>query len=232
MLSARPLQRALLFTLFAHGLAMVGMALLLLPGMPGGPHTAVADRAAYVAGHPWLWRAGWFGWQVTAASDLLLAIALVATAWIPKVPAVLTLILTLATLIPDQYGQAVWTWHGTAVAADPAVYGPLETHLMRLIAGVGSIGYLSAALCWTWCFAAAGTWSRRLTWLSIATWGLFAVATVGLFLHHAPTWVAVLTSAGNAAAFVLLIVWLIAVLLQVRRRTATGVAAEPVTGGG
>jgi hypothetical protein len=35
--ASRPLERALLFTLLAQGLATVGMALLLLPG---GPHAA------------------------------------------------------------------------------------------------------------------------------------------------------------------------------------------------
>ncbi len=217
--AARTLERALIFTLIAHGLAMVGMALLLLPGMPGGPHAAVAARAAYVAAHPWLWRAGWFGWQLTAASDLLLAIALLVTTWVPKVPATLTLLVTLATLVPDQYGQATWTWVGTRLAAHPAKYAPFESHVMQLIAGWGTVGYLAAALGWTWCFAAAGTWSRRLTWLSIATWGLFAIATVGLFSPSPPTWLPIVTSAGNAVAFVLLMVWLISVLVQVRRRT-------------
>jgi hypothetical protein len=37
--ASRPLERALLFTLLAQGLATVGMALLLLPG---GPHAALA----------------------------------------------------------------------------------------------------------------------------------------------------------------------------------------------
>jgi hypothetical protein len=215
--AARPLERALLFTLFAHGLAMVGMAMLLLPGMPGGPHAAVADRAAYVVAHPWVWRAGWFGWQLTAASDLLLAVGLLVTPWIPRAPAVLTLVVTLATLVPDQYGQAMWTWPGVHLAADPVAYGPFESREMRLIAGWGTVGYLTAALGWTWCFAAAGTWSRRLTRLSVATWGLFAAATVGLFLPFKPTWLAVVTSGGNAVAFVLLMVWLVAVFNEVRR---------------
>jgi hypothetical protein len=107
MSTARPLARALVFTLVAHGLAWVGMVALLLPGMPGGPRAAVADRAAYVAAHPWAWRTGWLGWQVTAAANLLLAAALVRTRWIPRAPAVLALLLTLATLVPDQYGQAM-----------------------------------------------------------------------------------------------------------------------------
>ncbi len=216
------LERAVLFTLVAHAAAMVGMAALLLPGMPGGSHAAVADRAAYVAAHPWAWRAGWFGWQVTAVSDLLFAIALMATPWVPRGPAVLTLAVTVAALLPDQYGQARWTWPAVRVAVDRAAYARLEQHLMRLIAGWGTVGYIAAALGWTWCLAAAGAWSRRLTILSVATWGLFALGTVGLFLPGRSAAVAVVTSAGNAVAFVLLLAWLVGVFLRVRHRGSEG----------
>ncbi len=215
----RLLERALLFTLIAHGVAMLGMAALLLPGMPGGTHAAVADRAAYVVGHPWAWRVGWLGWQVTAASDLLLAVALVVTPWVPRTPAVLTLLVTIAALIPDQYGQAMWTGPGVRLTADPAAYAAFEPHVMRLVAGWASVGYIAAALGWTWCFAAAGTWSGRLTVLSIATWTGFAVPTAGLFLPRRPAWFGVVTSAGNAIAFVLLMLWFADVYLHVRRRS-------------
>src|SRR5688572_26868813 len=73
------LERALLFALFAHALAMLSMALLLLPGMPGGGTASDADRVAYIANRPWLWRLGWFPWQLTALSDVLLGLALVYT---------------------------------------------------------------------------------------------------------------------------------------------------------
>ena len=212
------LGRALILTLVAHGGAMLAMAGLLLPGMPGGPHAAAGGRAAYVVAHPWLWRAGWAAWQVTAASDLLLAVALVLTPWAPRTPAVLTLVLTLCALVPDQYGQARWTWAGVRLAADPAAYAGFERHTFILVAGWGAAGYVLAALGWTWCFAAAGVWSRGLTILSAVTWTLFAAATVVVFLPRPPAWAAAATSAGNAVAFVLLMVWLAAVTLRVRRR--------------
>ena len=63
---------ALGFTFLCHGAAMLGMVLFLLPGMPGGGVEDVAARAAYIAEHPWRWRLGWLGWQLTALSDLLL----------------------------------------------------------------------------------------------------------------------------------------------------------------
>src|SRR5947209_9582327 len=85
------LERTLLFSFVIHGVAMLSMVLLLLAGMPGGPHNGAA-RIAYIASYPWLWRLGRFTWQLTAFSDLLIAFALLRTKWIPRVPAVLTLI--------------------------------------------------------------------------------------------------------------------------------------------
>lgn len=69
--NARPLERALLFSLVIHALAMLSMALLLMDGIPGA-EPDLAARMAYVAGHPWLWRLGWLPWQLTALSGLLL----------------------------------------------------------------------------------------------------------------------------------------------------------------
>lgn len=145
------LEGALLFTIIAHAAAMVSMALL-LPGMPGGATTSVAMRANYVAHHPWLWRLGWFPWQLTALSDLLLALALVRTRWIPKLPALLALIATIAAIVPDQTGQFLWTWVGTSVAqravriGDYGNYKEFESHIFRLIAGGGPTGYIAGAL--------------------------------------------------------------------------------------
>src|SRR5207237_5150791 len=103
--AAKFLERALLFTIVIHAVAMVWMVLFLLPGMPGGPNAdspgdfqinsalpslddptfvkaGLRDRVAYIAEHPWRWRIGWIPWQLTALSDLLLAVALVRPRWI------------------------------------------------------------------------------------------------------------------------------------------------------
>src|SRR4051812_27382082 len=124
--AALPLERALLFTFVAHAAGMIAMAAFLLPGMPGGPSVDVAVRAAYVASHPWLWRLGWLGWQVTALSDLLLAIALLVTPWVRKHAALATLALTIAALAPDQFGQFRWTWAGVALAGDAIRSGSFD----------------------------------------------------------------------------------------------------------
>jgi hypothetical protein len=222
-----PLERALLFTFVAHGVGMLGMVLLQLPGMPGGPQPQLAARAAYVATHPWLWRVGWLGWQVTALSDLLLAIALVITPWIRKPPALLTLAFTLFAVVPDQYGQFRWTWYGVRLAQSAVesgkyeLYEQFETHIFRLIAAYGTVGYLLAAIGWTWAFGTAGVWSRRLTWLSVFTWGVFALATAALFgqMLHPSQALVVCVSVGNGIAFVLLMLWLASVTERVLRRS-------------
>ena len=43
-------------------------------------------------------------------------------------------------------------------AADFTNYLAFESRTFRWIAGYGTVGYLLAALAWTWCFAAAGVW--------------------------------------------------------------------------
>jgi hypothetical protein len=219
---ARFLVAALAFTFLCHGAAMLGMVVLLLPGMPGGGVAEVAARAAYVAAHPWRWRLGWLGWQLTALSDVLLGVALVKTRWIPRVPALLTLLATLAAVVPDQVGQALWITIGVDLAREAvrsgssAAYLRFESGIFPIIAGWGATLYTLGALGWTWCFAAAGVWSRALTWLSVAVWGIFAIVSPALLL---PEWMrapAGLVSAANAVGFVLMQAWFALVALRVR----------------
>ncbi|MFM9997174.1 MAG: DUF2071 domain-containing protein [Phycisphaerales bacterium] len=187
----------------------------------------VATRAAHLAEHPWLWRLGWVPWQITAASDLLLSVALLRTRWIPRFPALVAVVATLAAIVPDQTGQWSWTWRGVSLA-DAAVtsgdidsYALYEAAIFRRIAGWAAIGYLMGALGWTWAFSAAGTWSGRLTGLSIAVWTLFALATSTVFLPdhlRALPGMSRAVSVGNAFAFLLLMWWLIEVSEGVFRR--------------
>jgi len=211
--AARLLEFALLFTIAMHAFAMGTMAVCLLPGMPGGP-VAGAERAAYVAAHPWTWRVGWLGWQLTAISDLLLGIALVRTRWIPRWPAWCSLLATIAALHPDQVSQFRWVTEGVTLAQTavregrPDVYLAFEAVAFHRIAAIATIGYLLGALGWTWSFAAAGTWNRRLTRWSIAAWTVFALATAVLFLPESARPPPAVVSVGNALGFVLLMIWL------------------------
>src|SRR5258708_23928135 len=98
LLASRFLEQALLLAIVCHAAAMLSMAILLLPGMPGGSNV-LTDRVAYIAANPWLWRLGWLPWQLTALSDLLLSVALLRTTWLPRFPAILALLTTLAAIM-------------------------------------------------------------------------------------------------------------------------------------
>jgi Uncharacterized conserved protein (COG2071) len=216
--AARLLEAALVFNFVIHAVAMVSMAMLLLPGMPGGGADDMT-RVKYVAEHSFAWRLGWFPWQVTAVADVLLCVALLRTSWIPRRPAWITLFVTCAAVIPDQVGQFLWTTRGVSLAAisartgDLAPYGTFEAYVFFAVGIVACLGYLLGALGWTWCFMAAGTWSRRLTWMSAATWGMF-FAALGFYVLSAPGWV----SFANAVGFILLLAWFVAVTERVAAR--------------
>jgi hypothetical protein len=231
--SSQFLEAALLFALVAHIVAM-GSMLLLLPGLPGGLNLDVAKRAADIAAHPWIWRIGWFPWQVTALSDLLLGLALVCTAWVRKGPAIFAILVTLAAMVPDQTGQISWTWIGPSVAAravttsDYAAYTQFESQAFLHIAGWATIGYIAGALGWTWCFVAAHIWSKRLTLISWVMWPIFITATSAVFLpeHFSRTrWIGAAVGIGNAVGFALLLLWLAEIAEIVLRRSRPDAAS-------
>lgn len=223
--AARLLELSLLFTFVIHAVAMVSMASLLLPGMPGGGTSSDAERVEYIAAHAWLWRLGWFPWQLTALSDILLGVALLRTKWIPKLPAVVTIILTALAVVPDQTGQILWMTQGTLLAEEAARTGDITKYLsfegtiFQLTAAWGALFYTLGALGWTWCFVAAGVWNRALTWISTITWSIFAFVSVGPLLpmewRPAPS----IISTSNALGFLLLQVWFAAILESVLRRS-------------
>jgi hypothetical protein len=203
------LEWALLFNFIIHGVAMLGMVTLLIPTLPGGSATSDAARVAAIAAHPWLFRLGWLPWQLCALADLLLAIAMVRVRWLPRLPAVLVLLFTIAAVIPDQYAQAVWITRGVDLAqTDSEAYLALEREIFPLTAGLAALLYTVAALGWTWCFARGGVWSRALTFLSIPLWATMVVAVVGpllpLGVRPSPAFV----SAANGLGFMQLQVWL------------------------
>jgi hypothetical protein len=225
-LAARGLERALLFSFLTHGLAMLAMAGLLLPGIPGGPNELTA-RMAYIAEHPWLWRVGWLPWQLTALSDLLLAVALLMTRWTRSLPALLALLVTLAALVPDQTGEVLWITRGVALAqaGHVAAYGAFEARTFVWVATGGGVGYTLAAIGWSWALARAGAWRRWLTWYSVIIWALFLA--LGIAPALPATWrpAPLVVAAGNAVGFVLLLVWVWAVGEMVMRRARPDVSS-------
>ncbi len=223
---ARHLERALLLTFVIHAAAMVGMLACLMPGVPGGLPHGVAERAAYVAGHPWLWRAGWLGWQVTAASDLYLSVALVFTPWVPRRAAWFGLAVTLLALVPDQTGQFLWSFTGPARAAaaiasgELAAYEAWEGRIFQAVGGWGAGLYLLASVGWARALHGAGLWTRALTGLSLAAGTLFLVAVVLLCLPTSMWSMPLLMTVGgfNGLAFIALLAWFAEATERVMRR--------------
>jgi hypothetical protein len=225
--SARLLERALLFSFVIHGVAMGSMALLLLPGMPGGGTADDLARIRHVASHPWLWRLGWFPWQLTALSDLLIGIGLLRASWIPKGPAILTMLVTVAAVLPDQAGQICWMTRGLELArsGDPASYLAYEARIFEWTAVWGGTLYTIGALGWTWCFVAGRTWNLWLTLISLALWPLFLYVNAGPLLPRGLRPSPLLVAAGNGAGFVLLELWLAIVAELVLRRSRPDAAS-------
>ncbi len=222
--AARFLEQVLLASFVVHLIALLTMAAFCLPGVPGGTGADGSARLAYVADHPVLWRIGWIPWHLSAAVDLFTAVALLSTRWVPKLPALLTLLVTLAAVGVEQSGEIPWTVQGPIRAAEardaghPTQYLKFENDCYQRAVVWGASLYMVMALGWTWCFAAARTWSRGLTWLSVLTWGVLAVGSVGLLLPAEWRPPPVVVGAANGVGFPLLLIWLIAVTERVLRR--------------
>lgn len=222
--AARFLEQVLLINLVVHVAALTGTAMLLLPGLPGGSSASVAGRVGYLAAHPWLWRLGWLPWQAAALLNVLTGMALWRTPWVPRLPAAAVLLFTLLAVAPDQAGQILWVTRGFYLASEAVRSGdfhsylPFEMQAYQAVVVWGGTLYLCMALCWSWCFAAAGTWKRSLTVLSILTWGLLAIGSAGLLLPGGCRPGNLLVGASNAAGLTLLLLWMALVIEQVLRR--------------
>jgi hypothetical protein len=214
------LERALLFSFCIHGIAMLTMVFFLLPGLPGGPNGNAA-RMTYVASAPWLWRLGWFPWQLTALSDLLISLALLRIR--RQFVALLSVLLVGVGIVPDQMGQVLWMTRGIVLAqhGNLALYSQFEATVFFWIGVCGGTCYTLTAIGWTWSFATQvkWQWTRGLTIYSAVLWSLFVFLSINPLLpsrlHLSPLWIA----AGNALGFVLLLTWFALVAEMVMRDT-------------
>ena len=213
----RAVENALLATLACHALAMVAMAAVLLPMMPGGSTHDDAARMAAIATHATAWRLGWLTWGITAVSDVALGVALVAWPRVPRARAWTAMGLVGAAVVPDQLAQFRWVTEGVARAraGDLGAYLAFEHEVFVLTAAWAALLYTAASVAWCACFAAAGAWDRRLTRLSIPLFTLFAAASVAPLLPPSvelPSWA---VGAANAAGFLGLELWLVLLLDRV-----------------
>ena len=131
------------------------MGLLLLPAMPGAIN-ADADRIKYIAEHQFLWHLGWLPWHLSALSDLILAVAMLRTKWIPKLPASATLAFTVLAVAVEQPAELRWNLEGYRIAQlsmqanDIAPYLDFENEIYILVAAIAAVLYACMAICWSW----------------------------------------------------------------------------------
>lgn len=201
---------ALVFTFLCHGAALIATLVFLLPGLPSG-HNDLAHRVSYIGQHALIWRIGWLPWQLTALSDLILAVALVRTSWISRPAAFISLGLTVTALLIEQPAEFRWTTSGVELARqaflmqNASSYSAFESEIFRLTSYWAAFFYTLAAIAWSVCLAKAGTWNRFMTILSIILWGLLIVISLGpLLLDGFP---AIIVSSGNAIGFNVMMVW-------------------------
>ncbi len=222
------LVRALAFTFLAHGAAMLGMLVFLLPMLPGGGGAGGdLDRAMRVAASPSSYRLGWLGWQITAASDVVLAIALLrgTPAGPGRRAAIAQLVFVLLAIVPDQGAQLLLVTRGVELAReaarlrDASAFLAFEDVVFPLTSGWAALLYTLAAIAWAWTLRATGRWSRALALLSPPMLLLFVAISVAPVVPLAIRPSAERIGAGNAIAFTLLEVWFVAAMLGSRRAT-------------
>ena len=220
----RSLERTLLVNLALHALAMLSMAALLLPALPGGTHADPMDRALYVYTWRFVITAAWIPWQLCALADLWLAVTMLRTPWLPKGPSWWALVFTVAAIVPDQWGEFQWSTTLPELARealrrrDAHAFAAHEAEAFRATAGFGATLYTVAALGWTVAFARAGTWARWLTALSVPMWSVLGVVALSALAPDVLALPAAVVSAGNALGFAALEVWLFGVTEAVLRR--------------
>jgi hypothetical protein len=215
----RGVELALIATLACHTIAMVAMAALLLPMMPGGPVADDGARMVAIASHATTWRIGWATWGATAASDVALGLALLRWRRVPRARAWAALLLVCAAVVPDQSAQIRWVTRGVelARAGDLSAYLAFEHDVFSLTGAWAALLYTMASVAWCACFAAAGAWSRGLTRFSVPLFTVFAAAALAPLLPATAGVSQAAVAAGNAIAFVGLEVWLLFLLERVVR---------------
>jgi hypothetical protein len=184
----RFLQRSLLFCLVVHVLAMLSMATVLAPAMD--MTVDVATRAAWVAGHPWLWRLGWLPWQLCALSDVLVSLGIVLwvrgrpepTRWAAKAWATLACLMTMAAVLPEQWAEGYAWLHMPSL--EGAEYAAREAWLLVMTGTYGGLAYVGMLVCWVLFAAAMTPPSRIRTALLVLTAidaALFVAAGLGVW---------------------------------------------------
>ncbi len=210
--SIKLLELTFWFALITHAVGLFSMALLLMPGMPGG---LIPDptRIKYIAENSALWQAGWLPWQLSALSDFFIAMAFLSAKKIPLYLRILVLAITVISIIPDQTGQFRWVRDGSAIAKSSLESGDLNKYLQfeapiyMDICGWAAMLYSVLAIFWTISLKYVVKVSRAFFSFSWSIWILSFLCSV-LFVASSKIVIPFLVLAtANAIFFPLLILW-------------------------
>lgn len=231
--AAWSLSRVLLVNLIVHALAMLAMAALLLPMMPGGGASDV-ERIARLAEHPWTFRIGWWPWHACAIADVWLAVVVVRSPWMPRRgPSVIALLFTLLAVLLDQAGQILWVTGGLELAQQAHASGELSSYLtfeagvFDLTAVKGALGYTLATVFWVLAFDGGRLLERRGRVISGLVLAVMLTVTAGPMLPAPLTLPAPMIAPGNAIGFVLLLAWFWVLADAALRRTRDPAVTHP-----
>ena len=178
-----------------HALSLVSTGLWLLPGI--NTELSVAERAAYIASHVTQWRLGWLPWQLSAASDVWVAVALIG--WTRAVGderaqrwAWLGAGLLLVAIVPEQYSEASLSLKFPSVTG--ALWLEQLIQYMWLLGTWANTGYTLMTGCWLLALrslaqrapaghTAAGVWPR---WAEALLLSLFLASSLANHLAWNP----------------------------------------------
>ena len=200
---------------------MISMLIFLLPGMPGGT-ADLGHRISYVTEHTIQWRLGWFPWEVTAFSDLVLAIAVLQTPWVPKKAAMMSLIFTLVAIVVEQPSEFRWITKGIDIAHEGSRTGNLapyqifESEVLNLTSHWAAMFYTISAIFWSIGLMQGQAWNIWMTRLSVVLWSLLLFISVGPLMS--PKISSYFVSIGNAIGFNLMLIWFAGALFLVKAR--------------
>jgi len=198
------------------------MLIFLLPGMPGGT-ADLAHRVDYIATHVFQWRLGWFPWQMTALSDLILSVALVRTVWIPKRPAIASLVFTAFALIAEQPAEFRWITNGVDIAKEAtrtgntAPYELFEKEIFSLTSHWAALLYTIAAIFWSIGLMQSKAWNVWMTRISVVLWSLLLFISIGPLVS--PAIGSNFVSVGNAIGFNLMLIWFAGAVYMVKAKS-------------
>jgi hypothetical protein len=220
---ATALERVCVASLAAHLLALAALFGLLLPGTPA--RAGLAERAAWLAAHPWLWRLGWLPWLLAALCDLALAAALVASPrlgrWSARA-AFAVAVGTAAVTFPGQLRYALALPGGALRAlatGDLTTFSILEARDVRWAFGLAPLLAAAAGLAWSAALRRA-YWSTACTRAALAAFPTLALAGAAALVwawSGFPFWVA---TGFLAAGLALATLWLVLVAEQVFTQAA------------